>query len=64
MIYDCFTFYDEFDILEIRLHELKDVVDKFVLVEGSITFQHKPKPYYFAENSQRFAEFGDQFMYG
>jgi beta-1,4-mannosyl-glycoprotein beta-1,4-N-acetylglucosaminyltransferase len=33
MVYDCFTFYNELDLLEIRLHTLADVVDRFVLVE-------------------------------
>jgi hypothetical protein len=28
MLYDCFTFFNELDVLEIRLHELGDVVDK------------------------------------
>ena len=34
MIYDCFSFFNELDLLEIRLNVLKDVVDKFVLVEA------------------------------
>ena len=33
MIYDCFTFFNELDLLEIRLNVLRDAVDKFVLVE-------------------------------
>ena len=37
-VYDCFSFYNEFDILEIRLQELWDVVDYFVLVEADTTF--------------------------
>jgi len=28
---DCFPFFNELDLLEIRLNELKDVVDVFVL---------------------------------
>jgi len=39
MIYDCFTFYNELEILKIRLHELSGVVDKFVIVESNKTFQ-------------------------
>lgn len=60
MIYDCFLFYNELELLEIRLHELKDVVDRFVLVESTITFQHDPKPLYFEENKERFAPFLDR----
>ena len=29
MIIDCFPFFDELDLLEIRLNELKDIVDVF-----------------------------------
>jgi beta-1,4-mannosyl-glycoprotein beta-1,4-N-acetylglucosaminyltransferase len=52
-IYDCFTFYNEFDLLEIRLEELYDVVDYFVIVEGNRTFQNSSKPYLFLENISR-----------
>jgi hypothetical protein len=37
MIYDCFTFFNELELLELRLHELAGVVDKFVLVEATQT---------------------------
>lgn len=37
MIYDCFTFFNELDLLEIRLNILSSVVDKFVLVEADKT---------------------------
>lgn len=60
MVYDCFTFFNELELLELRLHELKDVVDRWVLVENVITFQHRPKPLYFEENKHRFAEFLDR----
>jgi Glycosyltransferase family 17 len=33
-IFDCFTFYNEFDILKVRLNELSDTVDYFVLIEA------------------------------
>ena len=42
-IYDCFTFCNEFDLLELRLRELYDHVDYFVLVEANKTFQNKDK---------------------
>lgn len=47
MIYDCFTFYNEFDLLELRFRELNDYVDHFVIVEADRTFQNKEKPLYF-----------------
>jgi len=57
MVYDCFPFFDELDLLEIRLHEIGDLVDKFVLVESRFTHSGKPKPLYFAENKHRFEEY-------
>ncbi|HYK08932.1 MAG TPA: hypothetical protein VEW42_05525 [Candidatus Eisenbacteria bacterium] len=57
MIYDCFTFFNELEILQIRLHELDSVVDKFVLVEGSVTFTNKQKILYFEKNRKLFKEF-------
>ncbi len=42
MIYDCFTFFNELELLEVRLHELSGVVDKFVLVETTQTFTSRP----------------------
>ncbi len=63
MIYDCFTFFNEFDILEIRLNELNDVVDYFVLVEADHTFQFDKKPFYFEENKERFSKFLDKIIH-
>jgi beta-1,4-mannosyl-glycoprotein beta-1,4-N-acetylglucosaminyltransferase len=55
VIYDCFTFFDELDLLELRLRTLDAVVDRFVLCESPFTFTGKPKPLYFAESAERFA---------
>ena len=60
MIYDCFTFFNEFKVLELRLAELYDVVDRFVLVEADRTFQGQPKPYHFEENKHRFHKYLDK----
>ena len=38
-IYDCFTFYNELDLLELRLRETYDHVDVFVIAEATRTFQ-------------------------
>lgn len=45
-IYDCFTYYNEEKILKIRLEELGDLVEKFIIVEASQTFSGKEKPFY------------------
>ena len=57
MIIDCFPFFDELDLLEIRLNELKDVVDVFVLTESPYTFTGIEKPLYFNDNKKRFKGF-------
>lgn len=62
-IYDCFPFFNELDLLEIRLNELYDTVDYFVIVEGERTHQNKPKPLYYSENSERFAKFQDKIIH-
>lgn len=63
MIYDCFQFYNEIDILKIRLNVLKDVVDKVVLSESTTTFSGKAKPLYFEENKELFKEFEDKIIH-
>lgn len=63
MIYDCFPFFDELDVLEIRLNELDPVVDKFVLVEATVTHSGKPKPLHFQNNKERFAAFLDKIIH-
>jgi len=60
MIIDCFPFFNEFDLLEIRLNELSDIVDVFVLSEATLTFTSKTKPLYFQENKERFEPFLDR----
>lgn len=57
MIYDCFPFFNELELLEIRLNELDHVVDKVVLVECTKTHQNKDKPLYFNENKHLFSNF-------
>ena len=63
MIYDCFSFYNELELLELRLHELKDVVDKFVLVEATRKHSNQPKSLCFLENRDRFAQFADKIIH-
>lgn len=62
-IYDCFAFFNEMDLLELRLRELWDTVDHFVLVEATRTFQKQPKPLFFQENRARFKEFESKIIH-
>jgi beta-1,4-mannosyl-glycoprotein beta-1,4-N-acetylglucosaminyltransferase len=52
VIIDCFTFFNELDLLEVRLHTLAPWVDAFVLCEANRTFQGAPKPYFFLEDER------------
>lgn len=63
MIYDCFIFNNELDLLDLRLHELDSVVDKFVLVESTSTFSGKRKPLYYQQNQSRFAKFKNKIIH-
>src|SRR5258708_40108162 len=56
-IYDCFVFFNELELLKVRFEELYDKVDHFVLVEAKQTFCGDPKPLYFAENAEKFAQY-------
>jgi hypothetical protein len=62
-IYDCFTFYNELDLLEIRLQELYNSVDHFVLVEANQTFTNRPKPFLFEDNKSRYAQWLDKIIH-
>lgn len=63
MIFDGFTFFNELDILDIRLHEMAPVVDRFILVEARQTFQGAPKPLVFEENRAQFEKFADKIIH-
>ena len=56
-VIDCFTFYNELDMLKFRLKELNDCVDYFVLVECVKTHQYNDKELYFENNKDKFAEY-------
>jgi len=59
-VYDTFIFYNELDLLELRLQELYDHVDVFILVESDRTLTNHPKPYIFEENRDRFRPWLDK----
>ena len=63
MVYDCFQFFNELDILKLRLQVMSPVVDRFVISEATETFSGKPKPLYYEENKEMFAEFADKIIH-
>jgi len=62
-IYDCFTFYNEYDLLELRLKEHWNHVDYFVIAEANKTHQGHNKPFLLEENWSRFADFHDKIIH-
>ena len=63
MIVDCFSFFNELDLLDIRLNVLDPSVDKFVLVEAAKTQSLRLKPFIFEENKKRFEAFSDKIIH-
>jgi beta-1,4-mannosyl-glycoprotein beta-1,4-N-acetylglucosaminyltransferase len=49
MIFDCFTYFNELDLLKIRLDELSELDVTHVLIESDYTFSGNKKPLYFKE---------------
>lgn len=62
-VLDAVLMSSELDLLEIRLHELSGVVDRFFIVESNATFTGLAKETYFANNRDRFAEFEEKIDY-
>lgn len=56
-IIDAFLFFQELDLLDIRLAYLDHHVDRFVIVEACQTFSGKSKEFVFEKYSQRFAKY-------
>ena len=63
MIYDCIPFFNELDILKLRMQILAPYVDRFVLEESTVTFSGEPKEMVFARNREMFEEFADKIIY-
>lgn len=63
MIFDCIPFFNELDILKLRMQILAPIVDYFVLEESTVTFSGEPKEMVFAKNRELFAEFADKIRY-
>ena len=62
-VYDCFTFFNELELLDLRLKELNDVVDKFVIVEASLTHTGNPKEFILEQNKDIYASYADKIIH-
>ncbi len=62
-IFDCFLFFNELELLELRLMTLCDVVDFFVLVEANKSFTDNKKEFLFEKNKSRYKKYLDKIIY-
>ena len=60
-IFDCFQFFDEEHILDLRLNILHEFIDFFVIVESTIDHQGKPKKLNF--DSKKFTKYHNKIIY-
>jgi beta-1,4-mannosyl-glycoprotein beta-1,4-N-acetylglucosaminyltransferase len=62
-VFDCFTFFNELDLLKIRLEFLKDVVDYHVIVESNLTHSGISKEYNLDNNLNQFNAWKNKIIY-
>jgi len=60
-LFDCFCFFNEVDLLRLRLETLDSVVDTFVIVESCWEHSGRPKPYVF--DPAAFSQFRHKIRY-
>ena len=60
-IFDCFIYFDEKDLAEIRINILKDYVDYFVICESKQNHRGEPKKLNFP--IEKFNKFKDKIIY-
>ena len=62
-IIDCFTFYNELDLLFYRLTILNDIVDTFIIVESNYTHTGNKKALFFEQHKHLFKRFAEKIIY-
>ena len=60
-LYDCFMYFDEDMLLDIRLNTLNNIVDKFIIAEGTKTHSGEEKKLNF--DIKKFSKFKDKIKY-
>lgn len=60
MIFDCIPFFNELDVLEVRLNELAPIVDRFLIIEACETFGGEGRLPILRREWPRFREFSRQ----
>ncbi len=62
-VYDCFTYFNEIELLELRLNLLYNTVDYFVVVEANKTHKNNDKDFNFEEHAASLQEYLDKIIY-
>ena len=60
-IFDCFMFFDEEMLLDLRLNVMNKYIDKFVITEA--TYMHSGKPKRLSFDINKFSKFRDKIIY-
>lgn len=60
-VFDCFTFNDELEVIDIRFHTLDKYISKFIIVESNKTHQGNKKKINF--NIKYFRKFEKKIKY-
>jgi len=62
-IYSACNFFNELDLLELRLETLDSLVDYFIICESTKTHSNLSKPLYYKNNKNRFKRFNDKIIH-
>ncbi|WP_215755408.1 discoidin domain-containing protein [Acetobacter sp. P5B1] len=62
-VIDCFSFFNEYDLLEMRLEELDPIVDYFVICEARYTYTGKEKELNFLKNEKKYAKYAKKIIH-
>lgn len=63
MVYDCVPFFNEVDILKLRLNILSPYVDKFIIEEATMTFSGEEKALCFEKYKDLYKDYLDRIEY-
>jgi beta-1,4-mannosyl-glycoprotein beta-1,4-N-acetylglucosaminyltransferase len=63
LLVDCFTFYNEIELLSYRLEILYNIIDYFIIVESTHTFAGYEKGLYFEKNKELFSKYIDKIVH-
>ena len=62
-VYNMFNFFNELDLLEMKLEMLDSLTDYFVITECIKTHSNLSKPLYYQENKDRYKKFEDKIIH-